>query len=259
MTARKNPRAPKAGGISLLQNGNPAMVRKSGLVLPRNLPFKSWETIGGQLTAALNSSTWWIADWLVYGEDSYADRYAEAARRTSLSYQTLRNYTWIARSFLLSRRRDTLSFGHHAEVAALEQPEQDYWLRRAEEFGWSRNELRKQVRTSLHERRVGKQPTSSCFTNGKTLVTPVGHDGVLEISDFRDKRTLHLSLDPALHAVFEEAAAREDCALEEWAKQVLEAAAKAVLPPSVGRGTGQGPVRLSVPPRSVPVQRSAPG
>jgi hypothetical protein len=36
----------------------------------------------------------------------------------------------------MSRRRDTLSFGHHAEVATLSEPEQDYWLRKAEEHRW---------------------------------------------------------------------------------------------------------------------------
>jgi hypothetical protein len=41
------------------------------------------------------------------------------------------NYAWVARRFAMSRRRDTLSFGHHAEVAALPEPEQDFWLREA--------------------------------------------------------------------------------------------------------------------------------
>ena len=43
-----------------------------------------------------------------------------------LDYQTLRNYAWVARRFAMSRRRDTLSFGHHAEVPALPEPEQGY-------------------------------------------------------------------------------------------------------------------------------------
>ena len=75
--------------------------------------------------------------WLVYGESQFKDRYEEAIRRTSLNYQTLRNYTWVARRFDLSRRRDNLSFGHHAEVAALDPPEQEFWLRKAEKYGWS--------------------------------------------------------------------------------------------------------------------------
>ena len=50
-----------------------------------------------------------------------------------LDYQTLRNYAWVARRFPAGRRRAGVSFAHHAEVARLPEPEQDYWLRRAED------------------------------------------------------------------------------------------------------------------------------
>lgn len=43
---------------------------------------------------------------------------------------------WVARRFGKSRRRDTLHFSHHAEVAALAEPEQDFWLRKAEAHNW---------------------------------------------------------------------------------------------------------------------------
>jgi phage tail sheath gpL-like len=36
----------------------------------------------------------------------------------------------------MSCRRDSLSFGHHAEVGALAQAEQDFWLRKAAEPSW---------------------------------------------------------------------------------------------------------------------------
>jgi len=64
----------------------------------------------------------------------------------------------VARRFELERRRDNLSFAHHAEVAPLTQPEQDYWLRVAEEKGWSRNQLRREVRASLAERQRRDRP-----------------------------------------------------------------------------------------------------
>jgi hypothetical protein len=40
---------------------------------------------------------------------------------TGLDYQTLRNYAAVARRFELSRRRDNLSFHHHAELCALSE------------------------------------------------------------------------------------------------------------------------------------------
>lgn len=93
-----------------------------------------------------NCSVWWLGDWPVYGEYAYSDRYKQALADTSLGYQTLRNYAWVARKIPLSRRRDALSFGHHAEVAALPDHEQDVWLTRAERSNWSRNLLRRGLR-----------------------------------------------------------------------------------------------------------------
>lgn len=64
-------------------------------------------------------------------------------------------------------RRDTLSFGHHAEAAALPGPEQDFWLRKAADQDWSRNHLRREIPPSLKERqtstalpRAGQPPAS---------------------------------------------------------------------------------------------------
>ncbi|HXT90009.1 MAG TPA: LmbU family transcriptional regulator, partial [Trebonia sp.] len=109
------------------QLGNSVIPRSSGLIFTHKVTFQTWELIGEQLFSLADSTTWWIADWLAYGETSFHDRYRDAIRWTSLKYQTLRNYAWIARRFDMSRRHDKLSFGHHAEVAALDQPEQDYW------------------------------------------------------------------------------------------------------------------------------------
>jgi hypothetical protein len=124
----------------------------TGLSLPPRLNFERWLGIGKMLSATHTSSAWCLGDWLVYGETAFNGRYREAIEETSLDYQTLRNYAWVARRFELSRRRDNLSFGHHAEVAALPETEQDFWLRKAEDHGWSRNELRKQVHFSLDAR-----------------------------------------------------------------------------------------------------------
>ncbi|MEV4020563.1 LmbU family transcriptional regulator [Nonomuraea angiospora] len=80
-----------------------------------------------------------MGDWLVYGAEYFPDRYRIALAKTSLSYKTLRNYAWVARKFPMSRRRDTLSLQHHAEVAALP---------RAETEGCPQSKLRKEIQAS---------------------------------------------------------------------------------------------------------------
>jgi hypothetical protein len=122
------------------------LTRRTGMHLPPQLPLAAWQRIGRQMYVIADSSAWWWGDWLVFGSDRYPDRYRRAIAETSLDYQTLRNYAWIARRFTISRRRDSLSFQHHVVVAPLSDLEQDRWLDRAEENGWSRNELRRRLR-----------------------------------------------------------------------------------------------------------------
>ncbi|MEV8636252.1 LmbU family transcriptional regulator [Streptosporangium sp. NPDC051023] len=118
------------------------------MLLPVDMSFESWRRIGDQLCVIADSSTWWLGDWLVYGEEFFPDRYRIALAKTSLSYKTLRNYAWVARKFPVSRRRDTLSLQHHAEVAALPEDQQEIWLTRAESEGWPQSRLRKEIQGS---------------------------------------------------------------------------------------------------------------
>ena len=96
-----------------------------GLRLPASLSFERWQALGRRIGSITNASSWWLGDWALYGEGSYGEKYKQAIAVTGLDYQTLRNYAWVAGRFDLSRRRDKLSFGHHAELAALPEHEQD--------------------------------------------------------------------------------------------------------------------------------------
>lgn len=118
------------------------LMTRVGLRLPESLAFTEWEKAGRQIARVADSTAWCLGDWLAYGQTRFADRYQQAIVAVGLDYQTLRNYTWVAKRFDLPRRRTKLSFQHHAEVASLTITEQDIWLDRAEELGWSRNQLR---------------------------------------------------------------------------------------------------------------------
>jgi thiol-disulfide isomerase/thioredoxin len=122
------------------------------LELPAGLPFERWQAIGRRIGEVADASPWWLADWAAYGEGTYGDRYRQAIAVTGFGYQTLRNYAWVARRFDASRRRDDLSFAHHAEVAALDEQGQDGWLERARRGNWSRNELRAQLKRAQESR-----------------------------------------------------------------------------------------------------------
>jgi hypothetical protein len=123
-----------------------AITRRTSLLLKEGLALEEWVRIGTQLDRALDSSTWWLGDWLVYGRLRYPERYRRVVETTAFDYQTLRNYAWVANRVNPLRRRPALSFQHHAEVAALSAPQQEEWLARAEQNRWSRNRLRSEIR-----------------------------------------------------------------------------------------------------------------
>lgn len=127
---------------------NQVLATRLGLRFAGALSFEGWERAGEQISRIVSSSAWCLGDWIVVGQSRFTDRYKLVIEAVGLDYQTVRNYAWVARRFELSRRRDTLSFQHHAEVASLPPEEQDYWLDRAEDRGWSRNRLRQEIRNS---------------------------------------------------------------------------------------------------------------
>lgn len=199
--------------------------RRTGLCLPARLSFAAWRRIGEHLLLVSDSSGWWLGDWLVYGEGRFGDRYKQAIAKTSLDYQTLRNYAWVARRFDVSRRRDTLSFQHHVEVAALPPEQQRMWLDRAETFGWSRNRLRRELRAS----RTLRDSATPADTATKPVVI------------------LQIGVDQEQQQRWQQAAVRVNRRLEDWVAQVIDDAANLLLepqPPATEAGNaGSDPAR----------------
>ena len=208
----------------LINLTGPVSLHKAGLIIPGQLSLGVWEKIGRESTSISESSTWWLADWVLYGETAYTGRYREVIEKTGLGYQTLRNYAWVARRFRIPRRRPGLSFAHHAEVAPLEPAEQDYWLRWAEQQKWSRNQLRKQIRTSLAERRAA----ASCSGEdrprevARKAGTP-GSDRVVEGVAF-PAASIEVQLSREQLARCEKLARAHGLSLNEWVAEVLRAA-----------------------------------
>lgn len=192
----------------------PVTISKTGLTIPHSLSLSVWERIGRELASLSDSSAWWLADWLIFGETAYSGRYREVIEQTGLGYQTLRNYAWVARRFEHARRRECLSFAHHAEVASLEPAEQDYWLRRAEEQKWSRNRLRAEVQSSLAERKPDGGPGPSGPAAGAG--TPSGHSVAI-----------HVMLPPEAAERCELVATAHGLSVDAWVAQVVQSAVSA--------------------------------
>lgn len=149
----------KALGATLTGLAIPGSVfSETALDLPANLSFEDWERTGETLGRIGRACQWWIGDWLNFGERAYGEKYAQAMEATGLDYATLQNYSWVAAHIEMSRRRDVLSWSHHREVAQLNVPDQDRWLTSAEANGWSKSQLRKQLK-GTGEAKPSPRPT----------------------------------------------------------------------------------------------------
>ncbi|MDB1086965.1 LmbU family transcriptional regulator [Streptomyces sp. ACA25] len=213
------------------------LTTKVGLQFPAGLTFENWESAGRQLSGIVNSTSWWLGDWLVYGKDHYSDRYERGVRAAGLQYQTLRNYAWVSRRFAINRRRGALSFQHHAELASRPVEEQERWLDQAEQQGWSTKQLRRAMRLERGDeaREVGQAAAT------RQLAVPDSrlqwwHKAAAE-SGVELEQWVLATLDSAAEQILEKLAAEE--ILEKLQEQAGGASG----------GAGRPPVSLSDPRR----------
>jgi N6-adenosine-specific RNA methylase IME4 len=119
---------------------------ETGLALPEDYTFDEWEQLGLALGRMERSVQWWVGDWIRFGERRYGEMYAQALDATGRDYGTLQKAVYVADKIELFRRRNNLSWSHHAEVAALPPAEQDVWLDTAEAGALSVMDLRSAIR-----------------------------------------------------------------------------------------------------------------
>lgn len=119
---------------------------RTGLVVMGSPSYEEWEQCGAVLHPVSRAVQWWVGDWLNYGEARYGEKYSQALDATQWEYQTLVNFAYVARRIEISRRRDTVAFALHAELAARPPAQQDHWLDRIEDEGLSRSALRTAMR-----------------------------------------------------------------------------------------------------------------
>jgi len=128
----------------------------------------AWVRAGARLGAMTRCSQWLLGDWIRYGTSRWGEKYSEAARITGYDIQSLRNIAYIAGAIEPYRRRDNLTWSHHAEVCALETEEQERWLDVAAEQRMSVADLRMELRGS----RQGKDSGSAKSGSTKMVTCP---------------------------------------------------------------------------------------
>ena len=115
--------------------------------------FADWRRAGKTLRQIDETARWWRGDWIVYGEtrSEWGDKYEHECGELGLDYGSVANLKSLSKEFNFSRRREKLSWNHHAAVASLPEKEQDRLLDLAEREQLPYRELRKVVREVRHE------------------------------------------------------------------------------------------------------------
>lgn len=155
--------------LSLEESG--AVTETALSLTDTNMEYDTYEALGVFLGAVKRRTSWYIGDWLNFGEGVYGERFAQAASATGLNEQTLLHYQFVCREVPASRRQSQLAFGAHALVARLEPKDQTYWLKQAVRKGWGEKELRE----AMKAKRKDTQPTmfDADEGTGKTVLSEV--------------------------------------------------------------------------------------
>ena len=126
---------------------------KLSLNIPGDMGREDWLRLGREIAARREDTQWQLGDWACSGDRGWGEL-AAAADKIGVPRKTLYNYASVARRMEVSRRRETLSFGHHEAVAALPSEIGDGLLDRAAAEGWPCEQTREAAREASTEARL---------------------------------------------------------------------------------------------------------
>ncbi len=135
---------------------------KAGLFPNGSPSFEQWQSVGDFIKKSGQAVQFWLGDWLNYGEQKWGEKYSQALDATDYALGTLQNSSWVASHIPASRRHENLSFSHHQNVAQLDPEEQDKWLDKAEEEGWTVFEMRQNIYNKDKPKKEKKKKYSVC-------------------------------------------------------------------------------------------------
>jgi hypothetical protein len=125
------------------------------------LDLAEWSAVGRRFGEIGRCSQWWLGDWILYGNARFGERYSRAVKLTGYDAQSLMNMVYVASRFDVYRRRENLSWSHHASLASLDHDRQEHWLSRAESERLSVADLRVELRGERRAREAAERAASS--------------------------------------------------------------------------------------------------
>lgn len=125
----------------------------TALIMGRDLTYAEFAAIGHMLAVIEGAVQFWVGDWVNAGEAQFGERAQQAISDTGWSYDTVQQYSRVARQVAPERRHPGLVFSHHREVSDLMPEQQVKWLAMAAGDGpetrWSSHRLRETLRVVM--------------------------------------------------------------------------------------------------------------
>lgn len=171
-------------------------LQRNGLSTVGIPSFEEWVEVGKFIKRSNEAVQFWRGDWLNFGENNY-DTWTQYFGKEEAAYQTLANEKWVASRIPVSRRRENLSWSHHAEVADLEPEEQEQMFDMAVKHEMPVSVFRKAVRhyklkldvPELNDEQL--QPTDpAVFEKVQAVIDSSIH--TLELLESLDWGTVHI-------------------------------------------------------------------
>jgi hypothetical protein len=121
------------------------VVTPTGIQFNDELSFEEWLDLGMKISPIAKSIGFKIGDWVNYGSKIYGEKYKGPIEATGIPYQTLANYSRVARKVAPSTRQSSLCYEIHAAVAKLKPHDQKHWLDMADKHKLSVRRLKKSI------------------------------------------------------------------------------------------------------------------
>jgi hypothetical protein len=166
---------PDQGLKFLVELERTGAITETSLQLPPDVPYDQYEALAYMFGRVHRQTAWVLGDLLNYGEKVYGEKFAQAEAATGLAKSTLENYCSVCNRIPRSRRKKSLAFSIHAEVASLSPAEQTEWLSKASKEGWRRGRIREELapmRAAAELEVAQKREARTAMLNGDVPVEP---------------------------------------------------------------------------------------
>lgn len=142
----------------VMYSSGPFHATRWQLIVAGEATFKEWERAGRFFKAINESSTWVMADWLVWGEAHFGEDSAQVLDDFRYSEGGLANLRTLYAAFPPERRRWRLGKSYYQAVLPLVKEAQEMVLDAAVRQRLTRDEVRNEVRALPDEARRRPRP-----------------------------------------------------------------------------------------------------